>query len=161
MLRKIISLIIILFISSAISAAQDESLQKYNQPSSGSYQQIPGIPKEIQDKSDKFFQRLIRNEIEIAFDEFLKDSPIRGKKDQLKNLVDQTKKSYELYGKMVAYESVSSETVTPSFIKMRFLALHTKYPMRWIISYYKSPDSGWIIINIKFDDLAEYYFSDE
>ena len=150
----------ILLLVLTISYSQDESLQK-SKPSPLSANASLGLPPEIITKTDHFFKKLILSDVDGAFNEFLQDSPISGKKDQLRSLIDQAKRSVELYGKMDGYEIVSHESVTESFLKVRFLALHSKFPMRWIISFYRSPDKGWIIINIKFDDLAEYYFTDE
>lgn len=159
-MRLIFFILLILLINLSNLSSQDESLQK-SRNSAQMANAALGLPQEIITKTDRFFQKLVRSDVEGAFEEFLKDSPISGKKDQVRTLVDQARRSVELYGKMDGYEIVSHESVTESFLKVRFLALHSKFPMRWIISFYKSPDKGWIIINIKFDDMSEYYFSDE
>ncbi|MFA6570085.1 MAG: hypothetical protein WCT77_02500, partial [Bacteroidota bacterium] len=73
----------------------------------------------------------------------------------------QTKKSIQLYGPIKGYEPVSSEIVTESLVRLRYFSLHTDFPMRWIFTFYKSPSRGWIVINIKFDDLSETFFTDQ
>jgi len=75
-------------------------------------------------------------------------------------LKKQTERSIDIYGDILSFEFVSAEQVTESYIRLRYLALHSSYPMRWIFTYYRSPDKNWIVTNVKFDDLSEYFFSD-
>lgn len=119
------------------------------------------IPEELSIKIDDFFKVLIAGDIKPAYKGLLKDSPILEKEDDLVNLVDQTKRSIEIYGKIKDYEPVSIEKATQSFIRLRYLGLHTKFPMRWLFTYYNSPEKGWIITNVKLDDMSEFYFKDE
>ena len=145
--------VIFFFVSWAVSFGQDEGLQKSEYRT-----KFPGVPQDLHEKSEVFFNKIIRSDIDGAFDEFLKDSPINTRKDQLKKLIQQARRSIELYGKMMANQAVSSEIVSNSFIRLRYLGLHTKYPLRWIITFYKSPEKGWIIINIRFDDQSKLQF---
>jgi len=119
------------------------------------------IPSAIQEKNQSFFQFIEKNEIAKAFDILLDNSPLKNKEEQVKNLIEQTKQSIVLYGKVVANEPVSSEIASSSLIRLRYLGVHTNFPMRWIFTYYNSPKFGWIVINVKLDDMSEYFFSDE
>ena len=140
--------------------SQDDALQKGSSNNFRSHDVFIGVPIELQKTADRFFKTLTNYKVEAAFEEFLENSPISQKKNGVKKLIDRTKRSFELYGEIKGVEPVSAEIVTPSFMKLRYLGLHTKFPMRWIITFYKSPVKGWIIVNIIFDDLAEYYFTD-
>jgi hypothetical protein len=117
-------------------------------------------PQEIVNRCSIFFKRLMTPEFESAFDLILKDSPIIKEKEKVNNLITQLKKSISIYGVMGGYEAVSSYKVTESLYKLNYITLHTEIPMRWIITFYKSPQKGWIVINIKFDDLSEFFFKD-
>lgn len=119
------------------------------------------IPEEISRKIDDFFKIMIAGDIKPAYKGLLKDSPILEKEDDLVNLVEQTKRSIKIYGEIKDYEPVSIEKATQSFIRLRYLGLHTKFPMRWLFTFYNSPDKGWIITNVKFDDMSEFFFKDE
>jgi hypothetical protein len=66
-----------------------------------------------------------------------------------------------LYGQIRAYEPVSSDIVSESYIRIRYLAYHTDFPMRWIFTFYKSPKLGWIVVNIRFDDLSDFFFKED
>lgn len=120
-----------------------------------------GIPKILQAKITVFFKAMIDGNYRSAFENLLKNSPILKKQEDFKNLLDQTKLSFELYGKLHKYEFVNYEIITDSYLRIRYLALHDNYPMRWSFTFYNSPVNGWIVTNVKFDDLSDYYFSDE
>jgi hypothetical protein len=160
-----LKLVIILFILSIINLpkgiSQDDNLQKPLQTATSGSNVLMGVPLELQAKTAAFFKALINSDIDKAYEEFLKNSPISQKTEQIRSLIEQTKRSYELYGQMKGYEPVNSDIVSESLIRLRYLGLHSKYPMRWIFTFYHSPDKGWIIINLKYDDMAEYFFQDE
>lgn len=119
------------------------------------------VPIEISKKTTRFFNSLVEGEVEKAFTQMLEGSPIGEKKEQVNSLIAQTKRSIDIYGSLMQYQEVSNELVTSSFLRVRYLGLHSKFPMRWIFTFYNSPETGWIVTNIKFDDLSEYYFEDE
>ncbi|TAL70403.1 MAG: hypothetical protein EPN82_01980 [Bacteroidetes bacterium] len=137
---------------------QENSLPKSGIGESNS---MANVPKEIQSSCTAFFKLLVNAEVDKAFESILKNSPIAKKDDQIKNLTEQTKKSFKLYGNMQGFEPVNYEQVSESLLRVRYLSIHPDMPMRWIITFYNSPSRGWIVINIKFDDLAEYFFTDQ
>jgi hypothetical protein len=111
-------------------------------------------------KCDDFFKLIINGKYREAFSGLLTGSLIGEKSEQLTNLIDQTKRASELYGEMKSYELVNTEAVSPSLARLRYLSLHTDYPMRWLLTFYKSPEKGWVVINVKFDDVTESFFQD-
>ena len=82
-------------------------------------------------------------------------------KELTKRIADQAKRADEIYGIIKGYERVGMEIVAESYIRLRYISLHDKYPMRWVFTYYRSPTRGWIVSNVKFDDDSEYFFSKE
>jgi len=116
------------------------------------------VPDEVKKKMAIFFEDLIGGDIKEGYNRLLENSPIKRKKQNLNSLIEKTKLSVDLYGSMFDYEPVSVEMATTSYFKVRFISLHTKIPMRWIFTYYKSPDKGWIITNILYDDQTENLF---
>ncbi len=119
------------------------------------------IPQDIRNKSTVFFEYLMADTVSFAFSKLLQGSPIAERSTQLDNLIEQTRKSFDVYGMINGYEFVNAEIVGKSLIRTRYISLHKNYPLRWIFTFYKTPNSSWIIINIKFDDLTEYFFKDE
>lgn len=127
----------------------------------GGAPQFINVPIELQTRAKNFFELIEKNEIKKAFDVLLENSPLKNKEEQVKNLMDQTKQAIVLYGKVVSNEPVSSESASNSLIRLRYLGIHSNFPMRWIFTYFNSPKHGWIVINVKLDDMSEYFFSDE
>lgn len=122
---------------------------------------ILGVPQELLDKCQKFFDNIIANKIETAFDELIGNSPLKKKTEEIEKLISETKRANNLYGNIRSYEPINSEIVTESFIRVRYLAYHTDFPMRWVFTFYKSPKLGWIVVNIRFDDLSEFFFKED
>lgn len=151
---SIISTVLFLLFSSGAIYGQETSL---TMPDS---EKMFGVPDEIRKEVNTFFAGLLDGEIEKPYKTLLSDSPLTGKKEDVEELLRQTRKVNKYYGKMKGFEFVSSEAVTPSYMRIRYLGLCEKYPMRWIFTYYKSPKKGWVVTNILFDDMTEYYFSD-
>ena len=121
----------------------------------------PLVPRELENLSLRFFTLLTSGDVDGAFAELLKNSPIAENREQVQNLVYQTNRTVSLYGEMKGHELVSADLLGESFIRLRYIALHESFPVRWILTYYKSPSKGWLITNIKFDDRAEDMFGDE
>jgi hypothetical protein len=155
---KIISLLISAFFCLSAVLAQDNSLKT---SSTNNSSPLDGVPVEITRKVDVFFKTLINKKIDKAFEEFLVGSPLANKKDDIKNLLAQTQQSITLYGDLKGYDPISAQVASPSYIRVRYIALHLRFPMRWIFTFYRSPENGWMVTNIKFDDLTEYFFKDE
>ncbi len=122
---------------------------------------ILGVPQEVLDKIQIFFDNIIANKIEKAFQDLIGDSPLKKKKDELEKLMTETKRANLIYGSIKSYEPINSDIVSESFIRVRYLAYHTDFPMRWVFTFYKSPKLGWIVVNIRFDDLSEFFFKED
>lgn len=113
---------------------------------------------ELITKCDNFFKLLINKKVNEAFNNILINSTIGKKQEQVNNLIEQTKRVNEIYGEANTFEKINYENVGTSLIKIRYLTLHKEYPMKWTFTFYKSPEKGWIIINLKFDDVIEDLF---
>ena len=145
----------LLFITPA--TAQEDGLVKSN-PSGNSGM---NIPDELYQKCSDFFDLLIKDDVNSAFKKLLAKSPIVKKAEDLEELKKQTRRAIKLYGNISGYEAVSWEVASDSYIRLRYLGIHQDLPMRWIFTFYKSPKRGWIVSNVRLDDLTERFFSDE
>ncbi|MFP4369263.1 MAG: hypothetical protein ACLFR2_06775 [Candidatus Kapaibacterium sp.] len=115
-------------------------------------------PEELNIKIKRFFNLIRDEKIFEAYDKILNLSPLSEKKDKIRRLIAETEKAMEVYGSLLDFEPVMAERVTDSFFKLHYLGLHADYPVRWIFTYYRSPERGWIVTNLRFDDLSEFYF---
>ncbi len=154
------SYVLFLFAAVITISAQDDGLQKSSSKPQFNRLEYNVIDKSIVKSIDKFFNQLIKKNVREGFDGILNNSVISLKREEVDNLKKQTERSIDIYGDILSFEFVSAEQVTESYIRLRYLALHSSYPMRWIFTYYRSPDKNWIVTNVKFDDLSEYFFSD-
>lgn len=118
------------------------------------------IPAEAKSKLNNFFDAIKRKEFKKAYDELLKNSPINDKREDIDNLLNQTERAVRIYGEFSGASYVNGHSASDNYIRVRFLGLYDKYPMRWIFTFYKSPKLGWIVTNIKLDDLSEFYLSE-
>lgn len=153
---------IIVFLAFSINSlfAQESKLEG-SQKESRSKVGVLGVPQSLLDICNRFFDKIIAVEIEQAFEELIQNSPLQKKKEELEKLISETKRANLLYGQIKAYEPVSSDIVSESYIRIRYLAYHTDFPMRWIFTFYKSPKLGWIVVNIRFDDLSDFFFKED
>lgn len=116
------------------------------------------VPAAVKAKTNVFFNQLLDSNITKAYDDLMQGSFLNDQKEKIRNLVTQTQKAFEIYGKLKGFEIVVAEEVTKSFVRVHYLGKHSKFPMRWIFTFYNSPDKGWVVTNVKFDDLSELYF---
>ncbi len=151
-------LLAMFFLMSFVMFAQDGGLQHSASNTQG--QGFDEVPTSLKSRVGNFFETLKSEDINKAYEELLQNSPIMNQKEDLNNLVVQTRRAIGLYGKIYSYEPVFADLVSNSYIRLNYLGIHSNYPVRWIFTFYRSPKHDWIITNIKFDDLSEYYFRD-
>ncbi len=142
-----------------LPAQQENTIPKAN--NDWSTKEFTGVPSELIEKCSTFFDIAIADGFEKAFKTLLKNSPINKKSTDVEGLIKETNRAVNLYGKIVGYEPVSAEIASPSYIRIRYISIHADNPMRWVFTFYKSPVRGWVVNNVRFDDLTEFLFSDE
>ncbi len=158
---KIILALLLVLIFTPAAHSQGDALLKSDATGGANKLSVLGIPPELLNKTSEFFTNLVAGNINLAYKILLKGSPISERKEEIVTLIRETKLSVKLYGNIKGSEFVSSESVTGSYLRLRYLALLETLPMRWIFTFYKSPANGWVVTNVKFDDLSEFYFSDQ
>lgn len=155
---KFLSLLLLAFVS--LTAVELQAQGGSNLQSSTDASGFEDVPDDIKKQISVFFNGMIAGEVEPSFEKLLSNSPVKRKTKSLSSLIEKTALSIELYGNMMAYEPVSTEFVTSSYLRVRYISLHSRMPMRWIFTFYNSPDQGWVITNIKYDDQTEMLFYD-
>lgn len=148
---------LILLVLPTILFAQNDKLQNKNLFSADDKLEIPA---ELKSRVQDFFVNLSNEKIETAFSKLLLDSPMIQNEEQTKSLISETYRAIKYYGKNHGYESVDKQQPTKSIIRVRYIGIHENYPVRWVFTFYRSPTLGWIVTNVKFDDLSQYYFDE-
>ena len=118
------------------------------------------LPNEIKRKVTSFFKNISNNQIKIAYEDLLRNSPLGEKHAQIKSLQEETKRAIDIYGYLKSFEPVETLFATDSYIRAKYLGLHEDYPVRWIFTFYKAPENDWVVLNIKFDDNTHFYFEE-
>ncbi len=118
------------------------------------------VPTELRSMVESFFAQLAQNKPVGAFDKLLTGSRILDDTSNVATLVRQSQRVLNFYGPQERVEFISAEAVTPSFIRVRYLALHRVYPIKWVFTFYRSPAEGWIVALLRLDDKVESSFTD-
>jgi len=158
---KKLAVLTLAFMFSILSAYSQEGKLPLSESDKAKKVLVLGVPQVVLDKIHMFFDNIIANKIEKAFDELIGESPLKKKTDEIQKLITETKRANSIYGAIKSYEPINSDIVSESFIRVRYLAYHTDFPMRWVFTFYKSPKLGWIVVNIRFDDLSEFFFKED
>ena len=115
------------------------------------------LPNDIKIKLDNFFDKLIKKDYKKGLEELLINSPISTKDNDFASIMKELGKSVSYYGEIKGYEIVDVNVAGTSYYKVKMLGLHQKFPTRWEINFYRSPDLGLIVSNIKYDDISNIY----
>ncbi|ROL59689.1 hypothetical protein D9V87_04480 [Bacteroidetes/Chlorobi group bacterium MS-B_bin-24] len=158
---KKLAVLTLAFMFSILSAYSQEGKLPLSASDKAKKVSVLGVPQVVLDKIHMFFDNIIANKIEKAFDELIGESPLKKKTDEIQKLITETKRANTIYGAIKSYEPINSDIVSESFMRVRYLAYHTDFPMRWVFTFYKSPKLGWIVVNIRFDDLSEFFFKED
>jgi hypothetical protein len=158
---KKLAVLTLSFMFSILSAYSQEGKLPLSESDKAKKVSVLGVPQVVLDKIHMFFDNIIANKIEKAFDELIGEGPLKKKTDEIQKLITETKRANTIYGAIKSYEPINSDIVSESFIRVRYLAYHTDFPMRWVFTFYKSPKLGWIVVNIRFDDLSEFFFKED
>jgi len=153
---KLLKYIILCLIISTISLSAQSGYTFNN--SSDSTDKVPSV---IRENITEFFAEMFKNNYEKAYQKILEKSPLINDKENLDKLIKETTKIDKFYGKLTEFEFCKTDIVSKSYIRISCLGLCAKHPMRWIFTYYHSPELGWLVTNIKFDDLTENYFMEK
>lgn len=156
-------ILVVLICSAPFLSAQDSTETNGRNDGSTSINKAPadGLPNEILDITSTFFKAVIKGDVKKALERLLKETRMAEKEETMRGLFETVKKANEIYGEIRNYEIVSYENVSPSFTRLRCIALHPDFPMRWVFTFYRSPEKGWVTINVKLDDDSQYFFSED
>jgi len=140
------------------STAQSNALQRSEVNTSISKFLSDELPEDINSKIESFFGLIIKKEYKSAFEKLFVNSPIFQKDIEVKDILEQMRKSTELYGHLKNYEIINCKIVGKYYYRISVLGLNQKYPTRWEFTFYRSPDLGLIISNFRFDDATDVFF---
>lgn len=111
-------------------------------------------PGEIAPNIDRFFRALQDGDVQGGYEDFLKGSRLLDRKENLAQFVEKTNIALGLYGKVIKYELIDTQTLGSCIVVYTYLSYSSFKPLRWRLVYYR-PEKEWKLSNLSFDDSFE------
>lgn len=103
-------------------------------------------------KAEKFLETIIAGQVDEAYDNLFKDSPILKLKPQDIDITkQQTNMLMSLYGKKLGFEFIRKETYGNSVIRLLYIIKTENIPITFEIYFYR-PSSKWLPASVNFED---------
>lgn len=110
------------------------------------------LNRQIEERTEQFFNTIGQNKIEEAFNNLLKDSPIvefaevdpqAMTKD---SIIAWAKKYFQLYGaRQVGFEQLYFTHIGSKLVNVYYIQFFDKYYLIWQLEFYNISDQNWII----------------
>ncbi len=101
---------------------------------------------------EKFLQTIVDGQVDKAYDELFKDSPILKLKPQAIDVTkQQTNMLVSLYGKRLGFEFIKKQAYGNSIIRLIYMIKTENIPITFEIYFYK-PYSKWLPASVNFED---------
>lgn len=103
-------------------------------------------------QAEKFLETVVAGQVDQAYDDLFKDSPILKLKPQDIDITkQQTNMLISLYGKKLGFEFIKKETFGNSVIRLIYIIKTENIPITFEIYFYK-PHSKWLPASVNFED---------
>ncbi len=111
----------------------------------------PEVPK-YQGETEKFLKTIIDGNVDKAYDDLFKDSPILKLKPQAIDITkQQTHLLIGLYGKRLNFELIKKQDYGSSVIRLIYIIKTENIPIAFEIYFYK-PYDQWLPASVNFED---------
>lgn len=105
-----------------------------------------------QARAQKFLQTIVDGQVDEAYDELFKDSPILKLKPRAIDVTkQQTNMLVSLYGKKLGFEFIKKQAYGNSIIRLIYIIKTENIPITFEIYFYK-PYSKWLPASVNFED---------
>ena len=111
----------------------------------------------LQSGIEDFFKGLSSPTIgpELAFSTLVGKGPLKGKNEELTELVKKAGKLEERYGRYTGNEAASVKSIGNDLVILRYLFKGERFPLVWHFYYYRTANGAmakdWNLIEIRFD----------
>jgi hypothetical protein len=106
---------------------------------------------------EKFFATLGLGKVEEAYAKLTEGSTIRENANQLEMLQTKTDGAIEEFGRIEGQELVEMEWAGSSLVRLTYLSLGEKFPLRWRFYFYQR-NGVWRLVDIRVDDRLKDLF---
>lgn len=106
---------------------------------------------------DDFFSALENHQVDVAYDQLVKDTKIAERSEEVATLKSKTQQAVQLFGDFQGHELVETKFVGTRLMSATYLSLGKNFPLRWRFYFYKA-SIAWRLIDIRVDDrLADMF----
>ena len=105
----------------------------------------------------EFFETLGLGKVSLAYEKLTKGSMIEENEGQLSMLRTKTDEAMAEFGRIEGHELVEMEWAGTSLVRLTYLSLGEKFPLRWRFYFYKRKGL-WRLVDIRVDDRLKDLF---
>lgn len=106
-----------------------------------------------------FFDGLHDNEVNRAYDQLIKFSPIADRAEDVALLKSKTGEAIKQFGSILGGEIVATKNVGTHLLRATAVSIGGRYPLRWRFYFYRATDT-WRLIDIRVDDRLAGMFDE-
>ncbi len=113
-------------------------------------------PQEIRIALERFFVQFQADQVDRAFDEFIRGSDLESLTEGVDAFKNQARTAVEAFGKMQSYELYDHRVLPNQLRLLTYIVSLENEPLRWQFFYRINPQtSQWILFNLRVDDLLD------
>lgn len=105
----------------------------------------------------KFFETLVLGKVSLAYETLTRGSTIEDNKAQISMLRTKTDEAIAEFGQIEGHELVEMEWAGKSLVRLTYLSLGEKLPLRWRFYFYQRK-GVWRLVDIRVDDRLKDLF---
>ncbi len=160
---------LLLLLASSLALAEDsDSRNRFVFPP-GSTEPAPSatpnptpLPKRPNDPNEAialFFKALTHGQIDAAYDVLTRGTVIADRAGGPSELKERTRRAFDTFGAITGYETIDSQTVGASLLRITCISLNTELPLRWRFYFYKT-GPVWHLVDLRVDDALGELFNE-
>lgn len=107
-----------------------------------------------------FFSHLAENQVDEAFAKLTEGSALAQRERDLTLFRERTRQIIHDYGHLSGHELLEEKPAGSHLLRLTYISLTEKYPMRWRLYFYKS-GAQWEIIDMRVDDNLRALFQED
>lgn len=129
-------------------------------PASGPVSAKPAEPREPKVMASEFFANLSESEVDKAFTVLTDGSNLAKRERDLTLFRERTRQVMDDYGKIAGYELLEEKQAGANLLRLTYVSLAERYPLRWRLYFYKAR-ANWEIIDMRVDDNLKALFQED
>jgi hypothetical protein len=130
------------------------------QPTAAATATARPVSREPKAMAGEFFERLSAEKVDEAFNSLTAGSNLAKREKDLTLFRERTRQAMDDYGKIAGHELLEEKQAGANLLRLTYVSLAERYPLRWRLYFYKARDQ-WEIIDIRVDDNLKALFQED